>query len=603
MLVVVGAGRLAASLVLAAVVALVAPSPAAADWDAVARVPGPAIEGYASQVSVLPRKPLKLHVSTSPAQRYRVVFYRVGWYPEAAPPALGCSPSCEGSVAGVARPVPAPAASTGKVDAGWPVTDTFTVPADWSSGYYVAKLLLTSGPNANKGNLVPFIVRARPGDRSAILVQASAATWQAYNGWGGKNLYPKGSTGGVPATHVSFNRPYARVGVGGQSLFDFEIQLARFLEREGYDVAYTTDVDVARDPSSLLGHELDIVAGHDEYWPREQRDAYEAARDAGVNLAFMGSNIGFWQIRYADDHRTIVGYKDHARDPFADRTQETVRFRDLDRPRPECELLGVQGHGGLSSALIDYTVQGASLGHPWFRGTGFAAGDRIGLVGYEWDGVHPGCSTPPLQVFFHLQTASGVNNADATVYTASSGARMFAAGSLKYTWGLDGYGQAAGHTDPRLQQFTRNQLDDLAGPDARRRSAQGRRDTRPPVVSITAPRRDQRLRPAHGGYRLRGRASDPSGVGRVELALERVNRGTRQCRYFNGKRTLQRRACNEPTFFAARLRGNSWSFWLSPRAKLPRGSYDLRVRATDRAGNRNAQYARSLRQLVRFKIR
>jgi len=55
--------------VLAAVVALVAPSPVAADWDAVARAPGPAIEGYASQVGVLPGQPLQLHVSTSPAQR------------------------------------------------------------------------------------------------------------------------------------------------------------------------------------------------------------------------------------------------------------------------------------------------------------------------------------------------------------------------------------------------------------------------------------------------------------------------------------------------------------------------------------------------------
>ena len=41
-----------------------------------------------------------------------------------------------------------------------------------------------------------------------------------------------------------------------------------------------------------------IVAGHDEYWTSRMRDAFEAARDAGVNLAFFGANIGYWQMRY-----------------------------------------------------------------------------------------------------------------------------------------------------------------------------------------------------------------------------------------------------------------------------------------------------------------
>ena len=266
----------------------------------------------------------------------------MGWYPGAAPPRLACVPSCSGSVAGAARPTPPPDPATGRVVAGWPVTDSFAVPAGWSSGYYVARLVLTSGPYAGRGNLVPFVVRAARGVRSAILVQASVSTWQAYNSWGGKNLYVGGSVGGVPANRVSFDRPYRAVGVGGQSLFDWEIQVARFVEREGYDVSYTTDVDVARDPSSLLGHELDLVAGHDEYWSREQRDGYEAARDAGVDLAFIASNTGFWQVRYEDDHRTIVGYKAYAPDPFPDRSRETVLFRDLDQPRPECQLLGVQ---------------------------------------------------------------------------------------------------------------------------------------------------------------------------------------------------------------------------------------------------------------------
>ncbi len=592
----------------AVLVALVAPSPAAADFDTVDRAPELAIEGYASEVSALPGETLHLHVSTSPAQTYRVVFYRVGWYPGAAPDALACVPSCAGSSPGVARPVPAPAASTGRLDAGWPVTDTFVVPAGWSSGYYVAKLVLTSGPSAGKGNLVPFVVRAPAGRRSAILVQSSVSTWQAYNNWGGKSLYPNGSTDTVPANRVSFDRPYWNVGVGGQSYFDWEIQLARFLEREGYDVTYTTDVDVARDPSQLLGHELDITAGHDEYWSREQRDGYEAARAAGVDLAFMGANTSFWQVRYEDDYRTIVGYKDSAPDPFADRTRTTVQFRKLDAPRPECGLLGVQSHGGLTRGqLIDYTVLAPSLSHPWYRGTGFAAGDKLtGLVGYEWDGLDRGCAQPGQTVFFGYETDGHANDANATVYTAPSGARVFAAGSMQYTWGLDGYGAAEHRVDARLQQFTRNLLDDLGGPRAHESSA-GSGDSEPPAVVVTTPRRDATLRPGGRHSRLRGKASDPSGVRSVELALRYLPARARgpagRCAFFDGRRGLVKRSCAKPLFFRARRSGTRWSVHLTRGAKLPRGTYFARVRATDRLGNTTTVFSQAAHNLVRFRVR
>ncbi len=592
-------------------VGLVSAASAGADFDAVDRAPAGAIDGYTSEVSALPGEKLHLHVSTTPAARYRVVFYRVGWYPGTLPDVLACTPSCARSKPGVARPVRAPDRSTGELDAGWPVTDTFVVPAAWSSGYYVAKLVLASGPSAGKGTLVPFVVRAPASRHSAILVQASVSTWQAYNNWGGKSLYPNGSSDSVPANRVSFNRPYWNTRAGGQSYFDWEVQLARFLEREGYDVTYTTDVDVARDPSQLLHHELDITAGHDEYWSREQRDGYEAARDAGVDLAFMGANTSFWQVRYEDGYRTIVGYKDSAPDPFADRTRTTVQFRKLDAPRPECTLLGVQSHGGLSRGQpIDYTVQPASLSHPWYRGTGFAAGDKLtGLVGYEWDGLDPGCDEPGRTVFFAYETEKHGNDADATVYTAPSGARVFAAGSFQFSWGLDGYELAEHRVDPRLQQFARNMFDDLAGPHGHESSAGAAAsgDSQPPRADITTPRRDATLRRGGRHSRLRGHASDPSGVRSVELALRYVPTGRRAgkpgCLFFDGRRHLAHRSCARALFFRVRRSGTSWGFQLKRTARLPRGRYFVRVRATDRLGNRTTAFSRAARNLVRFTVR
>jgi hypothetical protein len=350
---------------------------------------------------------------------------------------------------------------TGKLDAGWPVTARFRVPLTRRSGYYVAKAVLTAGEHRRSGKLIPFIVRARAGPPSAILVQAAVSTWEAYNNWGGKSLYGYNSTNGAAANHVSFNRPYFDVGMGGQSLFDWEIQLVRFLERQGYDLSYTTDVDVQRDPGELLRHQLVIVAGHDEYWSKEQFDAYEAARDAGVDLAFFGGNTAYWQVRYEDAGRTIVSYRKD--DPYPDPSRWTVKFRDLTPPRPECHLLGemTPDEGALLGGRgLNLPVNAAALGHPWFARTGFTTGSVVRrVVGYEWDRFQSWCTLPGAPtVMFHMEGVSPLASADTVTYTAPSGATVFSAGTFQFSWALDDYGAARPRVDPRLQRFVRNML-------------------------------------------------------------------------------------------------------------------------------------------------
>ena len=241
---------------------------------------------------------------------------------------------------GAAEPLSAPQ-EDGYLDAGWPVTESLRVPSSWVSGYFVAVLRLTSGPAADRAGWIPFVVRAPASQQSRILVQAAVNTWQAYNRWGGMSLY-KNQAGrsckGV-CTRVSFDRPYDRQT---QNLWDYELPLVHFLEESGYDVSYTTDVDTDRDPAELLRHRLVIVAGHDEYWTKAMRDGFEGARALGTNLAFLGANIGYWQMRYANDRRTIVEYRIAALDPEPSLALKTVQFRKLVPKRPECELQGVQ---------------------------------------------------------------------------------------------------------------------------------------------------------------------------------------------------------------------------------------------------------------------
>lgn len=425
------------------------------------------IEGYTSEVSALPGGTVEFHVSTAPdAEPYRIDIFRAGWYDGRGAEGMTCVPGCNSQSAGVPRPMPSPDPATGKIVAGWPVTDRLAIPTNWSSGVYLARFVLTGGPNAGKGTITPFVIRAPAGRSKAILVDVPVNTWQAYNSWGGKSLYPASSTNRVPAVIASFDRPYAGIVNRWPTFYDTLL----FLEREGYDVAYTTDVDVDREPASLRDHPLVIVAGHSEYWTSTMRTAFEAARDAGVNLGFFGGNIGYWQSRYADAGRTIVEYRSATKDPEPDPALKTVQFRKLTPPRPECELLGVEFQGADSShGEHNLAVLPSGVSDSWFAGTGFTTHSVLkGLASLEWDSITKGCSTPRLTEFFRY--AGPPYPADVVRYTAPSGARVLSLSSLGLPWGLSEppgrsyYANGpAGLSDPRLQRFVQNALDAMGG--------------------------------------------------------------------------------------------------------------------------------------------
>jgi hypothetical protein len=254
---------------------------------------------------------------------------------------------------------------------------------------------------------------------------------------------------------VSFDRPY----VPGELALNlsWELPFVAFAERSGFSVDYQTDIDTAQDPSTLNGYRLVISLGHDEYWSKEMRDAFEAALARGQNLAFLGADIAEWQIRYDDLGRTVVEYRDAGLDPSPDPATKTTRFRSLDDPRPECRLLGVSFDGGIlayGEPHHDFVVTADGAADPWLAGTGFHAGDVLAAsVGFEWDHAVAGC-TPPQTVFFHADTPQ--SPADVIRYRAASGGYVFSTSSLDFLRAIDNYGGAT--PDPRLQAFLRNAL-------------------------------------------------------------------------------------------------------------------------------------------------
>src|SRR5207302_1443873 len=133
-------------------------------------------------------------------------------------------------------------------------------------------------------------------------------------------------------------------------------------------------------------------------WSKEMRDGVTAARDAGVNVAFLGSTAGFRQVRFEPSslgtERHVVNFRIARDDPLfhVDDSRVTVDWRAPPVNRPESELNDVEYACNIPRT-VDMVVADASS---WlFAGTGLRDGDRLSnVVGIEYDGVAPGAPTP-----------------------------------------------------------------------------------------------------------------------------------------------------------------------------------------------------------------
>jgi hypothetical protein len=134
------------------------------------------------------------------------------------------------------------------------------------------------------------------------------------------------------------------------------------------------------------------------------------------------------------------------------------------------------------------------------------------------------------------------------------------------------------------------------------------RDGVPPTVSIDSPRPGQHVRLGKSGVRFTGDASDRGdGVSKVALAIELVHskrhfKTKGNCIWYDGHQWLLLSACDSPYFFAAHYSHGRWSFRMDPAARIPAGSYVVRVVGIDRAGNISHYYAISLRTILPFEL-
>ena len=391
------------------------------------------IEGYAGQASVRQGEPFPLFVSsTSPG--YRVTAYRLGWYQGYGARKVWQS----GPLRGHRQNGPVMAGPTNTIRTDWdPALD---VPTDnWPPGSYLLRLDADSGGQ----RYVPVTVRSAT-TAGKVVLKNGVETWQAYNTWGGYDLY-KGRDGAYAnrSLVVSLDRPYD--GNGAAMFLTYERNVVKLAELIGIPLAYVTSMDIAADPHLLDGASALISLGHDEYWSPGERASVTAARDAGVNLAFLGANALFRRTRLEatplGNDRLVVCYKtSYQDDPMygKDASLVTSDWRAAPSPDPESSLIGTLYESYPATAAYQVVSPRSWV----FRGTGVPAGATFAnLVGIEYDRVNPGYPVQrPIEVLSHSPlVCQGVSSyGDSAYYTHSGGAGVFNAGTMRWVEAIFG---------------------------------------------------------------------------------------------------------------------------------------------------------------------
>ena len=384
------------------------------------------MEGFVTETSLYPGQSLDLKVSMDPPGRFVVDIYRMGYYGGTG----GRFMTRLGPFDGKTQAVPMMTIERLR-ECNWESAVTFTIPEDWPSGIYLGKL--SRDEKFGKQSYIIFVVKERR--TSDILCQVSDLTWQAYNKWPARDsLYDDGGTSvwyTGPNVRVSFDRPYAKycqlleapLSAGSGEFLLWEHPLVFWLEQQGYDVTYCSNLDLHFDPDILNRSKVFISMGHDEYWSRKMYDEAIKARDNGLSFAFLCGNSVAGEIQFYDSFLDRPG-RVFAKTP-------NVNFQD------ESKLMGVNSYG---VGYGDWVVKNHD--HWVYEGTGLKEGDRIpAMIGWEFHGT-PDQDIKGLVVLAESELSQTERFHSGIIYPGPKGNWVFNAGTC---WWSEGLSQPPGH--------------------------------------------------------------------------------------------------------------------------------------------------------------
>ena len=433
------------------------------------------IEGYVSRQSVAAGESLDFFVSVDPAGPFQIDLYRLGYYGGKG----GRHVRTLGPYDGMVQPTPEVGPERLR-ECQWKKCTTLEIPKDWLSGVYVGKL---SAKHHRYQSYVIFIVRD---DRKTdLLFQCSDTTWQAYNQWPqSHSLYTNDRKDGkilCSGIKASFDRPYGKyvqifdnpLSQGSGEFLLWEFPFAHWLEMNGYDISYISNVDVATTPATLTRAKGFISVGHDEYWSRPQYDHMIDAVKNGLNVGFFSGNSVCFVTPFTPStdgrpNRTIERKGRYG----GIRESEKPFMIDLPEVAPnEALLIGAQTVTPFNGSG-DWVVTKPE--HWIFEGTRMKKGDRVkGLVGWEFHGQP--AAIPGLEVLAEGPTFTSDDREShytATIYPGPKGNFVFNASTIFWAQGLSSppghmppishHGRPHG-PDERVRRITANVLNKMVG--------------------------------------------------------------------------------------------------------------------------------------------
>lgn len=421
----------------------------------------PWIEGYCSHTSIRGGQVLEVFVSTNPVSKFTLDIYRIGYYGGMGARHLGSWGPLQGKVQ------PDPEVGVERVrECLWEPAVRILIPPDWLSGVYLGKL------TEEKEKLQSYVIFIVRDDRKCdLLLQCSDTTWSAYNRWPSQfSLYDDGNKQWYwgPNVRVSFDRPYGKycqiddwpLSQGSGEFLLWEYPLVFWMEQEGYDVSYISNLDTHQDVPGLKRAKGWISTGHDEYWSAQMFSNMKQAVQDGLNLAFLSGDSCLGLIEFSGPRERsfsrvgIFGDPDPADLPSFPEMAHLKRC-NLD----EGELLGNRTIHPILG-LEDWVC--ANEKHWLFNKTNMKNGEGIpGLVGWEWQGDP--APIPGLEVVARKAFTWAGKQAEytATIYPGPKGNHTFSCATI---WWSDGLAAPPGYKRPKTYG---GKPVELKGPDVR----------------------------------------------------------------------------------------------------------------------------------------
>jgi hypothetical protein len=393
------------------------------------------IMGYTNRPQARLGQTVDVYVSTQ-APTFTIEAFRMGYYQGLGARLVWTSRR----LTGVVQPSCNASAPLYMVQCDWSMSTSFPITKAFVQGDYLLKLVGSNGQQS----YIPLTVWD-PNSTATYVVMNANFTWQAFNPFGGYDLY-QGATPepGYPPPNrsrvLSFDRPYG-YGNGAANFLTNEYPLVRYMEKHGLNVTYWTNITLTVHGNLLTKHKALLSLGHDEEWSTRMRANAVTAANHGVNLVFFGASPILRKVRLQASplgpNLEVVNYRDPQADPLYGVDNARVTQNWWGQPPanlPAAQLIGNTYIGYNNNQSFPLVVTDAKS---WlFARTGLVNGATIpGLLKYDFDGYDPSRPNPPgVQILSHSPVVIGFDNhkmyADTTYVTnRTSEAGIFESGT------------------------------------------------------------------------------------------------------------------------------------------------------------------------------